>query len=419
MFSTTERGSVRYDKWGTIKILDVEWGESKSGDNGSSHTPPYGRGGTPPYGDTKDGLGAVGVAVVALVVLSANDVYFHRTESQNYGGYNFGLRNSMSRHLDIEMGLGHYTAHNTHSMPSEFFVTDYPYWGDRSSVLVWDINAVYNILRRSSVVNPYIGIGISGGYPFVSGLDGYDIGGAGLGPIVGFSAGLWKNRIQFHARYKWLKNFDYPAVLAGQVELGLTVKYKRGWKFSRQTFIEPEYDDLPNVRFAIQSGLTTASASAKVDGHSWQLTSRTGYSLMLYMRGMIADSPWAINWGMIGVSSLGWTDEYDNQDNFYYLPMSLGTSYQINIIPGWLSILPSAGVQCGILVDNNRYNSKELRKFDIGPTFGGAIQINKTLEIGAQYDIGLLNVFKQGDENSYTGVKACHRGLQFFTRMFF
>jgi hypothetical protein len=420
-FSATERGSVRYDRWGRIIILDVEWGESDGEGTSSTRSTSGGSktGSNSTLGDViGEAGGAVAIMAVVAVIVGSNDLYVHWATSQNYTGFNFGFKNTMSRRLDIEAGFGMYKAKKEIQAPAGIFRTDYFY---NSQSFEWglDMNAVYSLFPRRWIVNPYAGIGTTT-------LFGHDNipSSFGLGAIAGLSAGVWNDRLQLHVRYKWLKDFDYPKVLTDQIEFGLSVKYKRGWGFSDQHFYDPEYYNKGGVHFAIHAGLSTASVSGKNEGRSVSIESRAGYNLMLYMAANVAESLWAINWGIIGANSLGWQIN-GTQQNLYYLPMSLGTSYQIDIpvdfVP--LSILPSAGLQWGFLLDISNdmgINYKtDLTKFDIGPSLGAALRIDNTLEFGVQYDIGLINVFKQGDESNYKGWKFHNRSLQFFTRVFF
>jgi hypothetical protein len=422
-FSATARGSERYDRRGDIKILGVERGDpegnstsSSSRRTGTNSTSSPRSTGTNSNNTLKEALaeagGAAALMAVVAIIVGSNDLYAHWITSQDYSGYNFGFKNTMSRRLDIEAGFGMYKAKKETQAPAGFFRTDYAY-NSQSFDWGFEMNAVYNLSPRRWIVNPYAGIGtmmLNSSFA--------------LGGIAGLSAGVWDDRLQLHIRYKWLKDFDYPKVMTNQIELGLSVKYKRGWGFSDQHFYDPEDYREGGVHFAMHAGLSTASASAKIEDRSVSLKSRTGYNLMLYMAANVAESLWAINWGIIGVGSLGW--QMDGiQQNLYYLPMSLGTSYQINIPVDFLplSILPSVGLQWGFLTDSN-YDTgvsykTDLTKFDIGPSLGAALRIDNTLEFGAQYDIGLINVFKQGDESNRNGWKFHNRNLQFFTRVFF
>ncbi|MDR1459126.1 MAG: PorT family protein [Bacteroidales bacterium] len=414
-FSATARGSQRYDRRGRISIIEEKWGEP-SGESRSSSSNTR-RSGDNTLKETIDEAGgALAIMAVMAIIVGGNDIYTHWVNSQDYGGYNFGLKNTMSRRLDIEVGFEMYKAQEKMQTSSDFFRTDHSY-SRKSSDGSFDMNAVYNLLPRRKIVNPYVGIGTTTLY-------GNGPSSFGMGGIAGASVGAWNDRLQLHVRYKWLKNFDYPEVLTNQIELGLSVKYKRGWGFSDQQFYDPEYYDEEGAHLAIHAGFSTASVSAKIKGNPVSVESRTGYNMMLYLTGNVWESPWTFNWGIIGVSSLGWQMN-GIQQNLYYLPMSLGTSYQINLpiefLP--LSILPSAGLQWGFLVDSNddagiNYDT-DLNKFDIGPSLGAALRIDNTLELGMQYDMGLINVFKQKDKSNRTDWKFYNRNLQFFTRMFF
>jgi hypothetical protein len=449
-FSQTERGSQRYYKPGRITIISEEWGDSdggsssggsSSGGSGSSSSGPWDW----DYGDNALAAAVVMAAVTAVVgtVYMSNDVYVNWVTSQNYGGFNFGLKNTMNRHLDFEIGAGIYEPRDTYKAPSGIFGVDYPY--QSSNWTTFDLNAVYNFLGRSFgfgrsfTLSPYVGLGFSVLFSEQDRNGYYNRGVAynyfGVGGIAGFSAGLWKNRIQLHARYKWITDFNHPTVsaeptrLAGQFELGLSVKYKYGWGFNIQNFDDLEYDEYndPAIRFGIQAGFSSPS-TIKI-GNGYECESRTGYNLMLYMTGRLSNS-WAINWGMIGFNSRGFKTEY-NQFNFSYIPMSLNVSWQFDAVPEWeMSLLPFAGLQWGLLTTGKTYDYQaavsekidyktSLNTFNIGLSAGFGIRIFKTFEIGMQYDYGLMNMFKQKDESDYKGLNYYFRDLQIYTRVFF
>jgi hypothetical protein len=439
-FSQTERGSQRYYKPGRIVIIDEEWGDSKGG--GSSSGGSSSDGGGPwnwDYGDDAMVAAAAMIAVTAVVgtIYSSNDVYTNWVTSQNYSGFNFGLKNTINRHLDLEIGFGIYEPYDTYKAPSGIFGVDYRY---PTSSWSFDLNAVCNFLGRSFgfgrsfTLSPYVGLGFSVLSPEQGNGWGVPYNYFGVGGIAGFSAGFWQNRLQLHARYKWITDFNHPTAssdptrVASQLELGLSVKYKYGWGFHVQHFDDLEYDNYndPTIRFGIQAGFSTASTIKLSD--DFKCDSRTGYNLMLYMAGKVSDS-WAINWGMIGFNSRGFKT-WGQQYNFSYIPMSLNVSYQIDVIPEWISLLPFVGLQFGFLTTGKTYDYRaaisekidyntSLNTFNIGPSAGFGIRINNTFEIGMQYDYGLINMFKQKDESTLKGVDYYLRDMQIYTRVFF
>jgi hypothetical protein len=332
---------------------------------------------------------AVGTAYVA------NDVYGNWVVSPSYSGYNVGLKNAVNHHLDFEVGVGVYKARNTDRESSGIFRVDYPY-ANRSTNTTFDVNTVYNFLGRarefgggSFTFSPYVGLGFS----VMTDDDDY----FGVGGIVGFSAGVWQNRVQLHARYKWITDYEHtnsaddPFRLASQFEIGLSVKYKYGWGFRKQIFDDYDYNSDRSIRFGLHVGFNTA---AKNYGYK-RYEGFYGYNLMVYMMGRLDDS-WALNWGMIGINSRG----------FGYIPMSLNVSreFQFKPLPEWISLVPFAGIQWG-------FTSKLERMFNIGPSVGGAVRVNQMFDIGAHYDYGVLNMSKYGEHYL--------RDLQVYTRVYF
>jgi hypothetical protein len=371
-------------------------------------------------------VGVAAAAVAAGVIFGANDLYVHRATSQNYSGFNFGMKNSMSRRLDAEIGAGAYSANDVLKTPSGYLRTDHVY---NSNPTIWsmDVNFVYNLLPRRMMIKPYVGVGTSLLFSMLGEKTVF-----GFGGIAGLSAGLWHDRLQLHARYKWLNDFNHSMVAASQIEFGLSVKYKRGWGFAKQRFQDPEYSyryrDPESPSGGIQAGFVTSPVSATLDGNPLPIESCGGFSLKLCMAIPVStSSSWGINMGL-GMNSLGWKI-YDYRQNLYYLHMPLNAYYQIDIPGIPVSILPSAGLHIGMrFFTNEQYEygypsdlklEDDFNRFDIGPSFGAALRIDHTLEIGAQYDLGLINVFHQDEESHYAGVKLYNRGLQLFTRLYF
>ena len=234
-FSVKERG-IFYPKWGRIEIIREDWGELKSGsshnyDNGNStvSTVPSA---TDPHVPPELGCAILAGATAVCVIAFSNDFYFNKVESNIYNGYNFGLKNTMNRHIDLEYGASFFNSGNGILNPS-FLKSDYLdddlfryQYSNYDTKTIWtlDINAIYNIIDRNirnPIFSPYFGFGFS---TFLN----YETAKSGLGYIAGFSIG---RRLKLHVRYKWLNNFEHNQVVINQLEFGLSFKYQSGILF--------------------------------------------------------------------------------------------------------------------------------------------------------------------------------------------
>lgn len=209
---------------------------SSGGGGGSSsgnYVPTY------DYGDAAATAGAVIViaAVAVGVVFAANDIYVSGVTSREYSGFNFGLRNSMDAHIDIEAGAGAYFRAVNPVMPASmatFYNFDRrdPYYEEKSKgTWVFDANVLYNFRARN--MNTYltpkwnIFAGVATSTILNPGYDFYK-GGFGIGPVAGFSFG---KGVKLELRYKILWNPIYEHRLFNQIELGMSVKYKKRFGF--------------------------------------------------------------------------------------------------------------------------------------------------------------------------------------------
>lgn len=170
------------------------------------------------------------VAIVAIVAVAAStDAYFHKAESSLYNGYNFGFKNSMNRHIDVEYGAGFY---NQGSGLMDITALKSAYIGNFYDKTLWtlDFNVVYNLFYRKydePVVNPYFGFGLSSFFNDENARTGF-------GCIAGFSVGLGNSkRVKLHARYKYLRNFQHDFTLINQFEVGISIKYQDGFFFQK------------------------------------------------------------------------------------------------------------------------------------------------------------------------------------------
>ena len=208
-----------------------------TGGSGSSSSDTYNGGGSSgsqaaPYSDDEVYAAAALIVVAAVVATAAaivvvsvsNDVYFHKTESAFYNGYNLGLKNSMNSHIDIEYGASFNKAGSGY-IGLNSLKSDYIGWTDKT---LWtlDFNAVYNIRNRDRykppIFNPYLGYGMSF---FINDNERKGRQIFGFGGMAGFSFG---RRVQLHCRYKWLNNFQNDIVPMNQFEIGLSIKYYDG-----------------------------------------------------------------------------------------------------------------------------------------------------------------------------------------------
>ncbi len=204
--------------WEGIGVVEPEEGgkvqEGKSG--GSS-----GGGHNNPFDDSFSELGAaiiIGAVTIGVVALS-NEFYVLKTESTGYNGYALGLKNSMSRHIDLEYGASVFNKGEgllkIKGLDSEYYTTfDDPVWA-------LDIAALYNIFPRynhdGTFLNPYFGFCVT--------KDFGELSRGAFGGIVGISAG---RQLKFHIRYKMMRNFDYDVKLVNHVEFGLSIRFQKG-----------------------------------------------------------------------------------------------------------------------------------------------------------------------------------------------
>lgn len=190
-------------------------------------------------GGTDDGtFGAVLIIAAAVgVTFLANDVYVSGVTSREYSGFNLGLRNTLDPHIDIETGVGGFFRAQNKLMPKSM-ATRYnfdrrdPYYEEMSKgTWTFDFNILYNVRERdrdprfSPIWNAFFGVGTSTilnpGYDFHKGA-------FSVGPMVGLSFG---KGVKLELRYKILWNPVYEKQLFNQIELGFSVKYKKGLRF--------------------------------------------------------------------------------------------------------------------------------------------------------------------------------------------
>jgi hypothetical protein len=220
-----DRGNFRgYTNPNECRKICVSWnGDRDYGNNQTNNNSNT----SSPYAPRSDedlknlGLGmAIAIAAIAIPLVS-NDIYMNYTEGQFNRGFNFGFRNTMAEHIDLELGTGYSQWQNTK-------------WFSKAQTVkpgLWtlDFAALYNILPKDKdklMVNPYIGFGASV-LPLQKEIETQ----FAFGGIVGLSFG---KRLKGHIRYKWLKDWAHNQVMVNQVEIGVSITYKYGWKFSDQ-----------------------------------------------------------------------------------------------------------------------------------------------------------------------------------------
>lgn len=177
----------------------------------------------------RPGIGmAMAVGIVPLSVLGlTNDLYVMKSMSHGYGGYSFGLRNTLDPHIDIEVGASVVKGGKGWRTPFMDGTLDF----DRR-VNTWaiDINALYNIfdkcgnLNCGRLVNPYFG------FAFSTLIDRNIDHKSAFGGIVGISIG---RGLKFHLRYKNMNNFTSGDKVFNQLEAGLSFRIQRRTFFAK------------------------------------------------------------------------------------------------------------------------------------------------------------------------------------------
>ncbi|MDL2262035.1 hypothetical protein LJC11_00855 [Bacteroidales bacterium OttesenSCG-928-I21] len=174
-------------------------------------------------------------AIIALAALTgiglafaSNEIYVNYIEGiSNYYGFSFGLSNSVNSHINVEYGASR--------------IKEGKLWGEGyefpQKLWIADINFAYNFFARKRddyhmtiyepLVNPYMGV--------TSSLICKENPQLGFGFFVGLSVG---KRLRGHIRYKWMKDFANNLILYNQIEVGLSVTYKYGWKFKKHSHVK-------------------------------------------------------------------------------------------------------------------------------------------------------------------------------------
>jgi hypothetical protein len=179
---------------------------------------------------SKEDLGKIGfglalVYVAISAIQASTDVYMNYTEGPIVRGFNFGLRNSQNEHIDLEYGTS-YTQWQTDRWFSKAQSFKPAFWS-------FDFAALYNILpkkREPFAFNPYFGFATSV-YPLAKLENQEQPTYLGMGGVIGFSFG---GRFKVHARYKYLRDWFHEKTLVNQIEVGFSLTYKYGWKWTDQ-----------------------------------------------------------------------------------------------------------------------------------------------------------------------------------------
>jgi hypothetical protein len=219
---------------------------------------------------------AIGLAaaVVTLVVMYASDLYITGVFSGNYSGFEFGLRNSWNKYIDVEYGISYYKlgawGNPSNILGSDFYgksvrknyyISGYGYYQgnsyDDAPVHLWgaNFNFLFNFIerpyinrgyvyggirddrnrfgRRNPIANPFMGIcthlffghknkNYSSTYQSLSFNRGATFA---IGPCAGvhLAAG---NKVKFSLRYTFLYNFEREKIAAHHFEAGFIFKYQ-------------------------------------------------------------------------------------------------------------------------------------------------------------------------------------------------
>jgi len=175
-------------------------------------------------------------------------------------------------------------------------------------------------------------------------------------------------------------------------------------------------------RFAIQGGLENSSIVSKEKPNN--ILNKTGFDI-----GFFIETPLNyrqtlnINFA-VDVVLKGWKEKYDDQlyilYNQLYEEFSLSLSYRFHIVNDVFSILPYAGMYGGVLMNFSDSNNSQyedfyeyMNMFDYGIRVGGAIEIVRNVQFGAEKNIGLPSIYK-GDN-----LKVTNNGTRLYIRLFF
>jgi hypothetical protein len=176
-------------------------------------------------------------------------------------------------------------------------------------------------------------------------------------------------------------------------------------------------------RIAIQGGLNTATVTTNDAGGKFG--SRLGYNAMIYVETMSKN--WSVNVGL-GYSLRGFSTNnpayvsfYDESKERYYcnlhnMILPLTVSYRVNIVKNKLALVPAAGFY-GSMIFFPHETDDPKEKTKLGGDFGLrgelGLEIFRHIQIGADYDFGLLNISKQED------IKWKNSVFEFYVRFFF
>ncbi|MDR0729724.1 MAG: hypothetical protein LBF19_06360 [Prevotellaceae bacterium] len=239
---TSSRATIRED----CTRLQLYGAPNYTRPSGSSSSSGYSSGGSGGGTDwlAGAGVGILGVALVVAYVGMSNDVYVNKTESELYNGFSLGLKQALDPHIDVEYGFSFWTMKPGFLTPSFLRTDPYPFMQSLSSdASAWsmDLASVYNFLEkdryRSTVVsvNPYVGFGASGifytaastynSYSYDSEREAFAFGG-----IAGLSIDFGE-RFKIHIRYRLMHCFERDFLPVNQIELGLSLKYQKGFFF--------------------------------------------------------------------------------------------------------------------------------------------------------------------------------------------
>ncbi len=174
--------------------------------------------------------------------------------------------------------------------------------------------------------------------------------------------------------------------------------------------------------FGVRAGLNVASMTSKEDGASYSMDSRaTFHAGFAYEQPLLRALPLYLETGLY-LSGRGSTIKEEGDKwkyNMLYLQVPVSIGWRFNL--GSVSLQPAVGAYYGLGIHGKmKYTgaeggsfkidvfkddevrgvdvSQRFKRSDVGLRFGVGAAISKHYYVGAGYDLGLLNIYKDSDE---------------------